>query len=225
MAYILLIIIMTKMCITYSFLMTNSTVSRLCSFEYQHLSQLIYNGESRIATLEQELMTVNTIHDQAISDMDLRYKKIEQQLNVTKAELYATKTDHSVTKAMLQEQVRTSDYIKQALEKEKSNIHQLQQQYTGLMNDFQNFSRSCHGDIASLNQRVKDLESQNLSHNINGNTADLLKRLEIVERLQTNVSILTALAKISVLDANMSNIATDISSCNNNILQLQNRTG
>ena len=225
MVYVLLFLIMAKICVTYSFLLTNSTATGLNSFEYQHLSQLIYNGQSRITTLEQELMTVKTIHDIALKDMDLRHKNVELQLNATNAELNVTEKELSVTKVTLDEQVRTAGYIKLALEKEKINRHQLQQQYSGLINDFQNLSRSCHDDIAHLNQRVKDVESQSLPNNVNKNITDLLKWLENVERLQTHVSNSTDLSKISTFDTNVSEIMTDISAYHRDITQLQLRTG
>ena len=216
--------ILVQACVAYSFLLPNTT--RLSLFEYQHLSQLVYNGESRIAMLEQELMTLKSIHDQAIADMDARYNRIEQKLNDTKSELNATMNDHSVTKAMLDEQIRTAGYMKQAMEKEKINRHQLQLQYTELMNDFRNLSHSCHGDIETLNQRIKQLENQTVINYVNDdNTTDLMKRLESVEQLQRNFSISKVFAKISVLDANVSSIVTDASSCNSDVLRLQNRIG
>ena len=63
----LIFLILVQACVAYSFLLPNTT--RLSSFEYQHLSQLVYNGESRTAVLEQELMTLKSVHDQAIADM------------------------------------------------------------------------------------------------------------------------------------------------------------
>ena len=53
---------------------------------------------------------------------------IEHKLNETKSELNATKVNHSATKAMLDEQIRTAGYMKQAIVKEKINRHQLQLQ-------------------------------------------------------------------------------------------------
>ena len=211
MAFLLLLMIILKISTSDSILLTNSsfTGTRVTSFEFQHLLQLILDGQTRITNLEQELSTLRTKNEQEFKRIEGQHK---QELSSTKTDmelqLNATKIELNATKVALQDQINKSNHIGLELGREKANSHQLQLEYTKIRSEFQNMSSLVYGDLIL---RLANMETErNASQNsmiINGK--EIASNLALISAF--NVSLSTAMAKV------LSNNAA--------IMQLQQKAG
>ena len=129
-----------------SILLTNSSLSgltgaRVTSLEYQHLFQLILDGQNRLTNLEHDLWTEKTNNEQEFKKIDSQHK---QDINATKLDmelkLNATKMELDASKIALQDQINKSKILGLELDKEKANSHQLQLKLTNMQKEFQNMT-------------------------------------------------------------------------------------
>ena len=129
-----------------SILLTNSSLSslpgaRVTSLEYQHLFQLILDGQNRLTNLEHDLWTEKTNNEQEFKKIDSQHK---QDINATKLnmelKLSATKMELDASKVALQDQINKSKLLALELEKEKANSLQVQLELTNMKKAFQNMT-------------------------------------------------------------------------------------
>ena len=121
---------------------------------------------SQKAAYEQELNIATNEFERKLNATNTALTKTNIELNKTKTELYNTKQELKTTDLMLDQQLRNSKYVRQALDKEKANIHQLEREYTGLRNDLQNVThsyRSIVGKIASIDVNISAIMARQSS--------------------------------------------------------------
>ena len=138
------------------FLLTNSTNAGLTSYEFQHLSQLIFNEEQSRHHIAN-----------AVDNIEYRMSKLEDGLNAKYEQQFKNftntvdqlKNSTASLEQRLEQQTKSSDYIRHLFEKEKLNRQQLEHEYSDLEMKFQNLSLSCgalqnRSAIAELQRRT-----------------------------------------------------------------------
>ena len=193
-----------------SFILTNSsfTGTRVTSFEYQHLFQLILDGQTRITNLAQDLRTLRTNNDQEFKKIESQHKlelsatkmDMDLKLNVTKMELDASKI-------ALQDQINKSKLLGLELERAKANSHQLQLELTKIKNQFQNMSLTFN----DLHTSLAKVETE--------------KNATRKTMIENRKAIASNLAILSTFNTSLLRTMTKMSSSDAAITQLQQKTG
>ena len=181
------------------FLLTNSTNAGLKSYEFQHLSRLIFNEEQSRHHIAKE-----------VDNIEYRMSKLEDGLNAIFKKFTNTvdqlRSSTASLEQRLEQQTKSSDYIRHLFEKEKLNRQQLEHEYSDLEMKFQNLSLSC-GVLQNrtdylekvLNNGKKKIATHAAYITSNSATmAEVLSNLTTVER-----GIWSAIAELSQRTAGM----------------------
>ena len=168
------LLILCQIVMVRSFLVNSSASTRVTSYEFQLLSKLILDEQTRTSHLEEDMKDLikdqQTMKNSKVAlDTQLNTTKSEQiatrqeliatrqELIATKSELNATKSELNATKRELEGQMKTLKSIKAKLDKEIINRHQLQMTYSALVTDFHNLSVSVNSntiDIGILSHKI-----------------------------------------------------------------------
>ena len=209
MAFVTILILLQISSIN-SFLLTNSsfTGTRVTSFEYQHLFQLILDGQTRITNLAQDLRTLRTNNDQEFKKIENQHKQELSGIKVDlELKLNATKVKLDASTIALQDQINKSKLLGLELEREKANSHQLQQELTKIKKEFQNTSltfNDLHTSLANMETGKNDT------------------RKTLIENRK---AIASNQAMLVTFNTSLSRTMTKISSSDVAITQLQQKTG
>ena len=190
--YLLLALLQTG--VGFSFLLTNSSNAGLTSYEFQHLSQLIFNEEQSRHHVENE-----------VNSIEYRVRRLEDEMNL-KFEQHLKNVTASLVQ-QLDQHIKSSDYIRHAFEKEKSNRRQLEQDYSEIEMKFQNLSLAYDDLTTEFNKLKRGLADD---------------QTEIVSN---KASITSNSARMTTLLANLAALSTNVSSSNAAIENLQRKAG
>ena len=161
------LLILCQIVMVRSFLVNSSASTRVTSYEFQLLSKLILDEQTRTSHLEEDMKDLikdqQTMKNSNVAlETQLNTTKSEQiatrqELMSTKSELNATKSELNATKRELEGQMKTLRNITSKLDKEITNRHQLQSAYSALATDFHNISVAANSnmtDIGILSHRI-----------------------------------------------------------------------
>ena len=136
-----------------SFLVNSSVSTRVTSYEFQLLSKLILDEQTRTSHLEEDMK------DLIKGQQTMKNSKValETQLNTTKTEqiatrqeLIATQSELNDTKKELEGHMILLKNVTAKLDKEITNRHQLQMAYAALATDFHNLSVTVNPNMTGI---------------------------------------------------------------------------
>ena len=136
-----------------SFLLNGTASTRITSYEFQLLSKLNLDEQSRITRLEDDVRALFK-DQQALKDSKAA---LEIQLNITNSENISIRQKLNATEVTLGGQTKILKNVKAELDKEIANRHQLQVAYSTLTSNFHNLSvfvNSNTDDIGRLSDKT-----------------------------------------------------------------------